>query len=397
MPTPEYHALLSPSSAARWLNCPPSVRLGENIPQTTSVHAEKGRLAHSIAELKARKQFFAMSKRTFSSQLKKLQESEFYEKVMDGYTDLYLDTLKQNSMAFKGLPFTALETEVPIGIFTGETKEDGSPAGGTADCIQIGEGVLWVADYKNGSGIPVSAEDNPQMKLYALGALALYRPFYGDTIRTIRMTIVQPALSGATTWETTREELEAWGREVVDPAAALALAGEGEQCPGEWCKSHFCPIRATCRALANSALSLEEFKRALPPTLSPSEIGDALARGELLAPWLKALKEYALDEVLAGRAIPGWKAVEGRGSREWDDLDKAFADLAANGVAEALLWERKPVTPPALEKALGKADFTGAVGAHVVKVSGKPAIVPESDNRPPYDAAAVAFGGPVNG
>jgi len=392
MPAPEYHALLSPSSAARWINCPPSVRLGKGIPQETSQYAEAGRLAHSIAELKARKKFFPMSSRAYNSQLKKLQGSPYYEKVMDGYTDIYVETLAVHAMSFKEMPFTALETEVPIGLITGEKKADGSPAGGTADCIQLGEGVLWVTDYKNGSGNPVPAEDNPQMKLYALGALALYRPFYGGTIRTVRMTIVQPALNDIKDWEISREELEAWGRDVAAPAAAKAWAGEGEPTPGEWCKSHFCPLRSTCRARANSALSLEEFKRSLPATLSPSEIADVLTRGGLLMSWYNDVKDYALQEILAGREIPGWKAVEGRGSRDWDNLDTAFEDLKQRGIDEAILWERKPVTPPALEKAIGKKTFAEVAGSHVVKSPGKPALAPESDPRSPYNPAAIAFG-----
>ena len=397
MPTPEYHALLSPSSAARWINCPASVRLSENIPGETSSYAEAGRLAHSIAELKARKKFFATSKRSFTSQLKKLQENPLYEKIMDDHTDAYVEELTEHAMTFKEPPFIALETEIPVGLITGEQKGDGSPSGGTADCIQIGEGVLWVTDYKNGSGIPVSAENNPQMMLYALAALILYRPFYGDTIHTVRMTIEQPALNNVSTWETTRDALEAWGREVVAPAAEKARAGDSDPNPGEWCKSHFCPIRATCRARANSALSLEEFKHSLPATLTPAEVANVLARGELLAAWYSDVKDYALDELLKGNEIPDWKVVEGRGSREWDNLDTTFADFNTRGIPDAMLWERKPVTPPALEKALGKKPFEEMAGNHVVKKPGKPALAPESDKRPPYNPALAAFGVPSNG
>lgn len=402
MPTPEYHALLAPSSAARWLECPPSVRLGEHAPETASEHAEKGRLAHSIAELKARKKFYPMGPRTYGSQLKKLQADPHYEKVMDGYTDLYLETLEQHAMTFVTSPFTALELSVPVGVFTGEKKEDGSPATGTADCVQIGEGVLWVTDYKNGSGVPVSAEDNPQMKLYALGALEAYRPFYGDSIRLVRTTIVQPALHSISDWEISRKNLEIWARDVLTPASALAWAGEGEQKPGDWCR--FCPVAPTCRARTNDALALEAaFGLGLPaglpgaaknspgPLLTDTEVGDALTRGTLLAAWYSDLKDYALSACLARKEIPGFKVVEGRGSREWDDLDAAFMDLAAKGVAEALLWERRPVTPPALEKSLGKKEFAEAAQEHVVKKPGRPALAPENDPRPAYNAAATAF------
>ena len=411
MPTPEYHAELSPSSADRWLHCPPSYLLGRDMPRTTSSYAEAGRLAHSIAELKARKKFIEpMGPRKFAGRLKKLQEDAHYEKVMDGYTDAYVEALEQHAMSFQAPPFIALETEVPIGLITGERKPDGTPAGGTADCIQIAEGVLWVTDYKNGSGTPVEAEENPQMKLYALAALALYRPFYGDTIQTIRMTIVQPALGGVSDWEISREALEAWGRNVVGPAAAQARAGEGEQKSGRWCK--FCPVAATCRARANDAEALREaFGMAAPAgnagamagedsdarLLSDAEVGEALRRGAELVAWYNSLKDYALSTILAGGTIPGWKAVEGRGSRKWDDPDTALQAMIANGVPEAMLWERKPVTPPALEKALGKKPFATFAASHVVQERGKPALAEAGDKRAEYNPAAVAFGGAANG
>lgn len=419
MPTPEYHAKLSPSSAARWINCPASIRLSEGIPDTTSDDAERGRLAHAIAELKARKKFLTpMSARTFNSQLKKLQENSHFEKSIDDYTDRYVEELTAHAMSFKTPPFIALETQVPVGLFTGEYRADDTPAFGTADCIQIGEGVLWITDYKNGAGVPVEAEENPQMMLYALGALAYYRPFYGDTIHTVRTTIVQPAASGVSTWETTRNALEDWGRDVVAPAAAKALSSEEEPHAGEWCRSHFCPLRTTCRARAQEMFKLEEDYRlgipegSLPEgwaetiktngsgpfgsetkyLLSDTEVGDALTRGADLVAWYNELKDYALQVCLDGKDIPGYKAVAGRSARDWDDLDTAFADLQQRGINEAMLYERKPVTPPGLEKALGKKPFAEVAADHVVQTPGKPTLVPASDKRPPYNAAEAAFG-----
>ncbi|MEA4896155.1 MAG: DUF2800 domain-containing protein [Oscillospiraceae bacterium] len=395
MPTPEYHADRSPSSAKQWLNCTPSLRLGDSFPKKTSEYAEAGRLAHAIAELKAQKRYMKLSKRSYDSQLKKLQENSYYAPEMAGYTDIYIEALDQHAMTFKSMPFTALETSVPIGVFTHETKDDGSPATGTADCIQIGEGVLWVTDYKNGAGVPVSAEDNPQMKIYALGALMLYSPIYGDTIQTIRMTIVQPALNSVSDWEIPRGELEAWALEVLSPRAAMAAAGEGDINPGEWCQ--FCPVRYTCRARANSALALEEFKKSLPPVLSDAEVGDALTRGAELVSWYKALEEYALQACLDGKLIPGYKAVEGRSSRAWADTDKAITQLVADGIDEALLYERKPITAPAAEKLLGKQAYRELAEPLVVKQPGKPTLAPTSDKRPPYNAALIAFGGAADG
>lgn len=388
MPTPEFHAKLSPSSAHRWLNCTASIALSANVPTTTSEYAEAGRLAHSIAELKGQKRFTAMSKRTFNSQLKKLQEDEHYSAEMDGYTDTYIDVLNEHAMSFSSMPFVAFETPVPL-IYTTERKDDGSPATGTADNIMIGGDTLWVTDYKNGAGVPVDATENPQMKIYALGALRLYAPIYGDTILTIKMTIVQPALKSVSDWEISRAELEAWATDTLLPCAKMAEAGEGEPMPGDWCR--FCPIRNTCRARRDKVLAVEAFGRKLPPALTDAEVGEALTAGAELVSWYNDLKEYALQACLDGKTIPGYKAVEGRGSRAWADTDAAIKQLIADGVDEALLYERKPITAPAAEKLLGSSVYMDLCAPLVTKQPGKPTLVAESDKRPAYNAAAAAF------
>lgn len=394
MPTPELHALLSASSSHRWLNCPPSVRLSEQFPQTTSTYAEAGRVAHAIAELKARKYFQEpMSARTFNTRLKKLKEDPHYDKGMDEATDAYLDHLKNLAMSYGAIqPFVALETRVDY--------SDWAPEGfGTADCIIIGADRLCVCDYKNGAGVPVEAEHNSQMMLYALGALKVYAPIYGSTIQKIYLAIIQPNAGGVKEWECDRADLEEWGRTVVKPTAALAYAGDGEFCSGDWCR--FCPAGAQCSARARKMLELEPVKGAVPETLdhgpedkllTDAEIGDVLTRGRELAAWIKDLEDYALSAVLAGREISGYKAVEGRGSREWADVDTAFSALQQRGVAEALLWERKPATVAGLEKVMGKKAFADTAADLVIKKPGKPALVPESDKRPAYNVAAMAFG-----
>lgn len=343
-----------------------------------------------------------MNRRTFNSQLKKLQSDEHYTTEMDGYTDLYVETLEQHAMTFSAPPFIALETSVPVGLLTGENKSDGTPASGTADCIQIAEGVLWITDYKNGAGVPVDAHENPQMMTYALGALTMYAPVYGDTIQTVKMTIVQPALHSVSNWEISRGNLETWGRNILTPAAELADSDNpGNPNPGDWCR--FCPIKNKCAERANKVLAVEAFGKGLPaglpgsglftgPLLSDAEVGQALQRAKDLVSWYNDLKDYALQACLAGKQIAGFKAVAGRSSRDWDDLDKAFADLQQRGVAEALLWERKPVTVAGLEKAIGKKSFKETAADHVTVHPGKPTLVPESDKRPVYNAAELAFG-----
>lgn len=389
MPTPEQHALLSASSSERWLHCPPSVRLGEGTPETTSEYAEAGRVAHAIAELKARSYFLEpCTKRQLTAALKPLKADPHYDKGMDSATDIYLDYLKELAMRYgTAQPAVALEVRVDY--------SDYAPEGfGTSDCVMVGGDMLSVVDYKNGAGVPVSAEDNSQMMLYALGALKLYEPIYGNAIQNLHMAIVQPNAGGIKEWYTSRKYVEDWGEKVVRPLARLAYDGDGIFDPGDWCR--FCPRKAQCAARAKSMLELEPTMQVAPTgdTLTDAQLGDILARALNLESWVKDLKDHALSAALAGREITGFKVVEGRGSRDWaGGSDKAFHALMAKGIDEALLYERKPVTPPALEKALGKAVFKETADDLVEKKPGKPTLVPVDDPRKPYNAAQAAFGG----
>ena len=397
---PEKHALLGASCAHRWLNCPGSARLTENIPDTTSPYAEAGRLAHEIAELKARQHFIETPpKRSFNAKLKKLKESEHYDKSMDGATDEYLEHLKARAMSYPTAPTVALEVQVDF--------SDIVPEGfGTADCIMIGSGRLDVVDYKNGSGVVVEAENNPQMMLYAWGALRYFKPIFGDSIETVHMSIVQPNAGGVREWETTPDTLLDWAEQWAWQQAKKAWDGAQEFHAGDWCR--FCKAKATCTERAKAMFDVEPMVGAKPisrqtladPTdmlLTDVQIGDILTRAKDVVAWLKDLEAYALSSVLVGNAILGWKAVEGRGNREWaGGSDAAFEQLQSRGVAEAMLYERKPVSVAGLEKALGKKAFAEVAEGLWHKTPGKPTLVPESDKRPPYNPAAAAFG-EVNG
>lgn len=398
---PEKHALLGASSAHRWLNCPGSARLTENMPDSVSPYAEAGRLAHEIAELKARQYFVEeLPKRSFNAKLKKLKASEHYDKSMDGATDEYLEHLKARAMSYPTAPTVALEVQVDFA--------DIVPEGfGTADCIMIGSGRLDVVDYKNGSGVVVEAENNPQMMLYALGALNYFRPIFGGSIETVHMSIVQPNAGGVREWECSVADLMWWGWEGARPQAAKAWDGVQEFHSGDWCQ--FCKAKATCAERAKAMFDVEPYVGSIPAEtkdtsvvirdnkvanilLSDEEIGSILTRGKDVAAWLKDLEAYALKATLDGRPIAGWKAVEGRGGREWNGgSDAAFEQLQSRGVAEAMLYEHKPVSVAGLEKALGKKAFADAAEGLWSKTPGKPTLVPESDKRPPYNPAAAAF------
>lgn len=379
MATPERHALLSASSADRWMHCPPSARLTESLPDTTSEYAQAGRVAHAIGELRLRKQFLEpMSQKTFTSRLNKLKKDPHFDPEMLHTTEEYADFVTEQALAFPAQPYVAVEQQLDLSSFVPEGF-------GTADCVLIGAGVLHVIDYKNG-GRPVVAEDNPQLKLYALGAIMRYYQLYD--IQTVRMSIVQPRAGGIKTWETTRDALIDWGVQTVRPLAKTAFAGEGEQTPGDWCA--FCKLNGNCRA-RGQYLALEAFGQQPGPTYSDQELGDILQRAKGLAAWVKDLEDYALQAALAGRQIPGWKPVEGRSIRQFDDVTAAFNDLMAAGYDEALLYERKPLSLAQLEKTLGKKAFQEAAGGHIVTPPGKPALVPESDKRQAINAAAKAF------
>lgn len=407
---PEKHALLSASSASRWLTCTAAPRFEEGLPESTSTYAEEGRLAHAIAELKVLKKFTVMTGRTYTTRLNKLKKDALYDQEMDKTTDLYLEHLTEQAMLYDSSPTVVAEVKVDFGEYVPEGF-------GTCDCVMIGGDTLSITDYKHGKGVPVSAVGNPQMRLYALGALKRYAPVFGDTIKQVRMTIDQPRLDSYTSDLITVEELRAWG-ESIKPIAQKAFSGLGEFVPGEHCR--FCRGKAQCRARANANTALEDFKDCVPagsvkpgefvpqihsyltpggvevhPLLSDAEIGDLLIRGQQLVQWYKDLEEYATKAMLDGKAIEGWKLVAGRSNRTFTDQDAAIKAVIAAGYDEALVYDRKPKTLSELEKLMGKAEFAEKIGSYVVKPLGKPTLALATDKREVYNPAAADFAGVV--
>ena len=382
------HALLSASSAHRWVVCTPSARLEEQFPDQSSEAAAEGTLAHELAELKLRNYFQTVEfgKTKYTRAVNKLKKHELWQNEMDDHTDTYLDYVKAKAMAFKSQPSVAIEKKVDFSRWVPEGF-------GTADCILISGGTIHVIDFKYGKSPDgrVDAEGNPQMALYALGAYEAYKLLY--PVREVRMSIVQPRLpDGISEWGCSIEELLAYG-DYVRGKAELAFRGEGTFRPGDrTCR--YCRARGRCRARAEKNVELAFFTEKDPKLLSNEELGEYLKKGTDVARWLGDIQDLALAECLAGNTVPGWKAVEGRGSREWTDMDQAFAMLKDSGVPEELLWERKALTLAQVEKTIGKKAFEAAVGNMVVKKPGKPALVDEKDNRPAITnkiTAAEAF------
>ena len=374
------HALLSASSAERWLNCPASIRLSEGMPDLAGDAAREGTLAHAIAELKLRKQYTEpMGKATFTRRMNKLiKDNDQYNPEMQRYTDQYLEFVNSITYAQATTPFVEVEKQVNYSAY--------APEGfGTADCIVIHGNHLWVIDFKYGKHVKVDAGDNSQLKLYALGALAEYGFIY--PIQTVTLCVVQPRMDNIVKWDTDVAALYQWGNEVVKPLAEEAYASGGTCVPGKHCQ--FCPIKPVCKAYAGQYDVKEEAIKD-PQTMNAAEMAWMLAKLEGVVSYHKKLKEYALAKALEGLTIPGFKVVEGRSTRSFKDLDVAFQKIKEAGFDESLLYERVPLTLTSVEKLLGKTQFDSLLAADVVKPQGKPTLVPEDDKREPFKPKSAA-------
>lgn len=372
------HAVLSASGAEKWLNCPPSARLEESYPDTSSPYAKEGTLAHEIAEFKARNYFIeTLPKRTFTSKLNKFKKDELYQNEMDEYTENYLEYIKEVAMRYPSKPYIALEKKIDFSKYV----PDGY---GTCDCIMIHGNDMHIIDFKYGKGVPVSAENNSQLMLYALGALEAYSMLY--QIDTVHLSIFQPRIDNISCFDISAANLLSWAVGEVEPKAKLAYGGIGDFKAGEYCR--FCKAQAQCRAKAESIISVFPVKEE-PALLTDDEIGLILAKAKELVSWSNAVEDYALNAILSGKEIQGWKAVEGRSIRVFSDADKAFEKIVESGTPEEMLYERKPLSLSQIEKLLGKKEFESIVSSFVIKPQGKPTLAPSDDKRPVFNKADV--------
>lgn len=370
---PTQHALLSASGAHRWLHCTGSPLLEKDFPDSTSVYAQEGTLAHELCELKLMAYTGEITKRKLTSMKNKLMKSELWQPEMDSTSEAYLDYIKDITMSYTVKPVILTEKKVDFSRYV----PDGF---GTADCLVLAGDTLHVVDYKHGKGVVVDADHNPQMMLYALGAMSELSLLY--RFKFVHMTIVQPRANNISEFTMTADELTEWGESVVKPKAEAAISGNGEFEAGDWCR--FCRAKRQCKTRyeSNDSLYSELSVQHDPRLVTLNELGEYLRRGRDMAAWLEDMKEYALSESLAGAEVPGWKAVEGRGSRVFTDTDEAVDTLIKNGIDESVLYERRVLTLAQMEKAVGKKAFGELVGDLVIKNPGKPTLVEESDKRP---------------
>lgn len=373
------HAILSASSSHKWLECTPSARLEEKFPNKTSEYMEEGTLAHEIAEFKVRSYFLeAIPKGTYTKRLNKFKKEEHFSEEMLGHTDIYLEYIKGEAMKTNTKPFIAVEQKVDFSKYVPEGF-------GTADCILISGETLQVIDFKYGKGVKIDAENNPQMKLYALGVLEQYGMFY--PINKIKMSIIQPRLDNISEFEIIKEELVAWGNNTVIPQAQKAFMGLGEYVQGEHCR--FCRAKGACEFRAKENMKVIEQIQYQTGILSNADVGEMLTKTDGIEQWIKDLRSYALEEILKGKDIPGWKAVEGKSNRKIMDVDKAFEVLEEIGFDQAILYERKPITLTQLEKVVGKTKLIETIGEFIEKPKGAPTLAKESDKRENFRVSAA--------
>lgn len=367
------HALLSASASHRWLNCPPSARLGESYEDITSAYAAEGADAHSLCEYKV-KLALGLSCRDPTADLAYYNEE--MESCADGYAAYIVELVAAAKQACTD-PVVLIEQRLDFSHYV--------PNGfGTGDCVIVADGVLQVVDFKFGQGVLVEAEGNPQMQLYALGALTLFEGLYD--IDTVSMSIYQPRRYNVSVYTVSKEALYQWAEEVLKPAAELAYDGNGEYQCGEWCR--FCKAKSECRERADCNMKLADYDFKRPPLLEDAEIVSILGKLDALLLWASDIREYALQAALSGKHWAGWKLCEGRSSRKYSD------EIAvAQAVCEAGLdpYERKLLGVTAMSAKLGKKRFEEILGRYIERPPGKPALVPESDARPAIHTAQEDF------
>lgn len=361
---PNQHALLSASGAHRWLNCPPSALIEANLPEQTSPAAEEGTVAHALAEWKLNT--------WLKHDTNPKPVSEHVNPQMEDYTDGYLDYVKTATKQLTGKikPYVSIETRVDFSQYV----KDGF---GTCDCVIVSEPVMHIIDLKYGQGVKVDALNNPQLRLYALGALNLFNPVFDIT--QVRMTIFQPRLNHVDTDAISVKNLQEWGETYVKPRAKQAINGEGEYHVGSWCR--FCKIKATCRARAEENLNIarKEFTTKTAPQLTDKEISEALKIIPELKQWAADIEKYALNSALNGTHYDGYKLVAGRSLRRISDEKAAIKALEKAGYTD--IYQTKLLGITALEKMLGKKQFNQTLNGLIEKPAGKPALVTIDDPR----------------
>lgn len=358
------HAVLSASGSHRWLHCLPSARLELEFENKESNAAAEGTAAHALCEHKLRKALHMRSKRPVSD-----YNTDEMEEHSDAYVQFIMEQLEEAKQSCKD-PLVLIEQRLDFSCYV--------PQGfGTGDCIIIADKKLHIIDFKYGMGVLVDVVENPQMKLYSLGALEIYDSLYD--IEEVSMTIFQPRRENVSTWTISVDELNDWAENELKPKAQKAYDGEGEYLPGEWCT--FCRAAVKCRARAEEKLKLAESEFKMPPLLTDYEIEEVLSKLSNLTKWANEIIAYATDAAINhGKEWHGFKVVESRSVRKYKDEDAVAETAKANGYKD--IFRQSLITLTEMQKLMGKTKFQEILGGLIYKPSGKPTLVPTSDKRP---------------
>lgn len=374
------HALLSPSSASRWLSCTPSARLEAQFPDSSSEAAEEGTLAHALCELHLRAHYKDITNKEYLQELKELTRNSFYSAEMENHCAEYVNFVVQKTGADEtGIVF--IEKQVDLSDFIPDSF-------GTVDCAIVDDETLKIIDLKYGKGVLVAAENNPQLMIYALGALKKYGVLHN--IYNIEMTVYQPRINNIASFEMSVNDLSAWADSHLAPRARLAFSGNGDYAAGEHCR--FCKARNQCKTLMD--YNMEAAKQAFkdPNELVDADIVGVLERAADLKVWLTGIQQYALDLAIKdGKNWPGFKVVAGRSNRRYLDEKSIMKILKDEKTPrKRYIAPTKLVGITALEKNLGPTEVEKLVGSLIIKPEGSPTLVPESDKRPAINSAEAA-------
>ena len=377
------HALLSPSSAGRWLACTPSARLGEKYPDTAGEAAKEGTIAHALGEALIRYAAEIISEETYLEEISEIEQSEYYNADMQELMEEYKDYVME---AFQVAALRTPDAELII-----EDKLDLTKwvmnGFGTADAQIIADGTLNIIDLKYGRGVRVGAEGNKQMMLYAIGAVEKAKIFYD--IKEVTMTIYQPRLNNISTYALSVDELYKFAEEELKPKAAQAYEGKGDFAVGDHCR--FCRAKPRCRAYADEQKKIAQYDFKNAEELSDDEIAEILTKADDVASWLKDVQSYALNvAVNEGKKFKGFKVVMGQSRRRYTNEDDVVSKLLESGFEEALLFEKKLLGITAMEKTITKKKFNTLLGDLVEKPDGKPTLVDETDKRKEWDKTQTA-------
>ena len=367
------HAFLSASASYRWINCPPSAKLCEGMPDETSTYAQEGTDCHELCAYLVEK---AMGRDAEDP----TGHLSYYSAEMQSCAEEYCSYVMEQYEKARGYckdPVMFIEQRLDFSRWV----EEGF---GTGDCVIIADEVLHIIDYKHGLGVLVGSEGNTQMMCYALGALDAFDDIYD--IKRIEMTIFQPRRDNVSTWSLSRKDLLDWADMVLAPTARMAYEGKGEFKAGDHCQ--FCKAKSVCRKRAEHNLELARYDFAMPDTLSEMEIAAILPRIDQLISWGNDLKDYALSQAQSGTHYEGFKVVEGRSNRKYTDEDAVARTVTEAGYDP---YEKKILGITAMSSLLGKKRFEELLGSLIYKPPGKPALVPETDPRPAMDTAAEDF------